>query len=141
MSDTPPLAGGAAERIARAQELSAVRVRNGKLTIRLAQLESQLAGQKVRNERSVTIRFAIMCLIALAGLGALLYLQIDSRGSGQLRTALIKQCETRNANVIVTKQGLEQQALNNDKAGQSDYAEVWRTLSNTLATVDCTTLR
>jgi hypothetical protein len=141
MSDITPGSGGAAERIARAQELSAERVRNSELTVHIAKLEAQLATQKARNERSVTARFAIMCVLVLAGLSLLLYVQVDSTGSGQLRQALVKQCETRNANVMVTKEGLTQQAAANDRAGQGDYAEVWRTLSNTLATVDCTTLR
>lgn len=142
MSEIPPISGGRADSgIARAQELSAERARNNELTIRVAQLETQLSASKGRNERSTTIRFVVLCLVVLAGLSAIVYLQIDSRGSGQLRDALVQQCDTRNSNIVATRQSLEQQALNNETNGQTEYAQVWRTLAQTLTLSDCRQLR
>lgn len=145
MDQIHPASGGSTssgdERIARAQELSAERVRNGALQVEVASLEARLTAAEARRDRANTVRFLALCLLVLIGLGGVLYLQIDSRGSGQLRAALIAQCQDRNANVVATRTGLQQQAMNNMAAGQTEYAEVWRNLADSLVTVDCGTLR
>lgn len=137
----PPTGDGAAERITRAQELSEERVRNGQLQVKVAALESQLSAQSQRRERANTVRFVTLCTVILLGLAALVYLQVDSQGSGRLRGALVRQCEQRNANLEILKASFAQQADVYATQGDRDNERIVRSLSTAFQTVNCAELR
>ncbi len=140
MVDTPPPDDMGA-RLKRVQDGITSAREISRLEAEVLRLQAVISSNETRRDRANTTRFIALCLIVLVGLGSLVFLQIDSRGSGQLRGALVQQCTERNENIVATKTSLEQQAKNNENAGQSAYAEVWRTLAQSLSTTDCATLR
>lgn len=121
-------------RLGRAQEMSAERIRNGQLQVELASLRSQLDTMHSARDRFNAVRFVALCLIVLLGLAAVVYIQVDSRGSGRLRAELIRQCEIRNSNTVSLQAALTQAAAAEDS---TDVARQFANAAAALRTTGC----